>query len=147
MVRLLLSRLGDALVPCASLALVATVAVLVVFSERGPGDYDEETALTAARSLRFSDADAGTIVVVDAKSGARVAQFASGTNGFARGFLRGLARERRRFGVPVDAPYLLGRNDEDRLTLRDPALHRDIVFDAFGSTNRDVFESLLLSDS
>jgi putative photosynthetic complex assembly protein len=147
MLRQVRSRLSGALAPCASLALVALVAAFVVFSDRDSGQGEEEAALTAARALRFSDADGGTIVVVDADSGAKVAQFASGTNGFARGFLRGLARERRRFGVPVDAPYLLGHNEEDRLTLRDPALHRDIVFDAFGSTNRDVFASLLISDS
>ena len=38
---------------------------------------------------------------------------------------------------------VLGRNDEARLTLRDPALDRDLVFDAFGSSNRKAFETLL----
>jgi putative photosynthetic complex assembly protein len=97
--------------------------------------------LTEARVLWFLDQE-GEVVVIDTLTDEQIARFKSGTNGFARGLLRGLARDRRLRDADLAAPFLLGFNSQDRLTLRDPETRTDIVLDAFGSTNRDVFSRL-----
>jgi putative photosynthetic complex assembly protein len=125
-------------------------AALVMFSlsvvaiERITGSGIEESAmpgLSETRTLRFLDQD-GEVVVFDDRTELIVARFGSGTNGFARGLLRGLARDRRLREADRSAPFELGFNAENRLTLRDPETSTDIVLDAFGSTNRNVFSDL-----
>ena len=63
----------------------------------------------------------------------------TGENGFFRGALRGLARERRRAGLGSEQPFqLIGRAD-GRLTLTDPATGQRIDLESFGPTNAAVF--------
>jgi putative photosynthetic complex assembly protein len=66
-----------------------------------------------------------------------------GTNGFVRGVLRGLARERRRQGLGSEIPFHLAQRADGRLTLVDPATERVIDLKAFGPTNTQAFARLL----
>lgn len=93
------------------------------------------------RELRFVDASNGDVLALDTTSGETVARFA-GEQGFVRGTLRALARERSRRGLGADAPLQLRAHTDGRLTLRDPATGERIGLEAFGSSNLAVFAHL-----
>ena len=93
------------------------------------------------RELRFVDAPNGDVLALDAGNGDTVARFA-GEQGFVRGTLRALARERGRRGLGAEAPLQLVAQGDGRLTLRDPATGERIGLEAFGSSNLAVFAAL-----
>lgn len=93
-------------------------------------------------ALRFEDR-AGAVVVKSGADGREIAVLAPGTNGFVRGVLRGLARERRKTGTGAEPPFQLVRRVDGRLSLVDPETGREIQLDAFGPTNVEAFARLL----
>ena len=98
--------------------------------------------MTGSHWLRFSDQDDGSVSILDAQSGTLIDSLAPGSNGFARGLLRGMNRERRKSGLTMVEPFELGRNRDGQLVLRDPLLGSEIVMSAFGHTNEAVFDRL-----
>lgn len=132
---------GVALISAAIL-LVAMVRLTGVGDLRTPQD-----AVIAERMLSFADEKDGGIRVQDASTGQLVAHVAPGTNGFLRGTLRGLARERRRDGIGPEAAFHLSARSDGRLLLQDPATGRLIDLGAFGPTNAEVFARLLAGRS
>lgn len=96
-----------------------------------------------SRALRFADRGDGAVVVEDAGSGRAVAVLAPGSNGFVRGVMRGLARERRRAGVGAETPFVLTRWADGRLSLEDPATGRRIALEPFGPANAAAFARML----
>jgi putative photosynthetic complex assembly protein len=97
----------------------------------------------AARDLRFLDRGDGAVVVTDL-DGAEVATILPASEqGFVRGVLRGLARERRLKDVGPDAPFRLEQWSDNGLTLTDLGTGRQIELGAFGSTNRAAFAVML----
>jgi putative photosynthetic complex assembly protein len=93
------------------------------------------------RLLRFEDRPEGDIAVVDAAHGREVARL-RGEQGFARGALRTLARERMRRGLGPDVPFELSGYADGKLVLRDPATGERIHLEAFGHSNAAVFAQL-----
>ena len=83
----------------------------------------------------------GDVRVIDATSGQEVALF-SGEQGFLRGTLRAMARQRRIAQAERNAPLLLRGLSDGRLQLLDPTQAAVIDLDSFGPTNRAVFASL-----
>ncbi len=65
-------------------------------------------------------------------------------NGFIRGVLRGMARDRKLRDIGPAAPFTLTLFSDDALTLADPATGRSIELGSFGPTNRQSFADLLL---
>ena len=102
-----------------------------------------EAMLVESRDLHFADRADGAVVAFDSDVAAPVAVLAPGTNGFARGVLRGLARERRRSDIGMEPPVRLTRWSDGRLTLEDPTTGRRIELGAFGPTNAAVFAELM----
>ena len=98
--------------------------------------------VAATRSLVFTDRDDGA-VAVSAPDGTPVAVLPPGTNGFVRGALRGLARERRREDAAMSAPFHVTEYIDGRVTLQDPATGRWVDLRAFGATNAGAFARLL----
>lgn len=96
-----------------------------------------------ARELRFEDRADGAVTVWDVEADRMVDVLAPGTNGFVRGALRGLARERRRNELSAQPPFRLILHEGGRLALEDPATGRSIDLEAFGPTNREAFARLL----
>ena len=94
------------------------------------------------RSLIFRDEPDGSISVQDASSGVQVTQF-HGEQGFVRGTLRALSRERKRQGLDASHPLTLSLESDRRLVLRDPSTGEHIDLASFGATNREVFAALL----
>jgi len=111
----------------------------------GHNDYGMATANTvAAVEMRFLDREDGA-VVVQGPDERIIAVLPPGTNGFARGVLRGLARERRQHHLDSGPTFRLVRWADGRLSLEDPATGRHVNLEAFGPTNARVFADLLVS--
>lgn len=122
-----------------AVSLVSVTAVRV--SGIDVREPDAEAAVT--RSLRFEDTPEGGVAVIDAASG-RVVETFTGEQGFLRGSLRSMARERKARGLGSEQPFeLIGRKD-GRLTLIDSATGVRIDLESFGPTNAGVFGRLLL---
>lgn len=97
----------------------------------------------AARDLYFRDREQGGIEVLSAETGSVLTVFEPGTNGFARGVLRGLVRERRAVGAGTNIPFRLVKFNDGRLNLIDPVTGQQVELVSFGATNLNVFGSLL----
>lgn len=123
--------------------IVLTIAAAGVGRITGPVRSFEPSAAVASRNLRFEDRPDGSVAVRDARDGAPVAVMAPATNGFLRATLRGLARERYHQDLTSELPFRLTRWADGRLTLEDPATHREVELEAFGETNEAVFARLL----
>ncbi|MEM8769908.1 MAG: photosynthetic complex assembly protein PuhC [Pseudomonadota bacterium] len=133
---------GESRIVALAVGVLFSAAIIALLQKPDDAENPALAPLTGVTVLRFTDAADGSIRALHVPSGEERARFESGTNGFARGLLRGLSRERRLHGIDQNEPFLLGRTVDGRLTLRDPTLATDIVLDAFGSTNRDVFRQL-----
>lgn len=136
-----LPLLGAAFLIVASLLLVAMVR-LTGFG----ASHVEDSEAVMVRELRFEDRADGSIAVLDAREGNVVYSVAPGTNGFLRGTMRGLARERKRQGSGPEYPFRLIGHTDGRLTLEDPATGRRIDLESFGPTNAAVFSRLLVTE-
>jgi putative photosynthetic complex assembly protein len=128
----------------AALLVAFTVTSAAVSRISGLGTVQmPEAAAVENRPLRFQDMRDGSIQVTDARTGQVAASVEPGTNGFIRGTLRGLARERKRRGIGIEPPFILTRWADGRLSLEDPTTSRVIALDAFGPTNGEAFAQLL----
>lgn len=112
------------------------------FSGIGTTQAPEADAVQS-RTLRFEDRADGAVVVYDAKSDHVIDVLAPGTNGFIRGVMRGLARQRRREDLGASPPFVLTRWSDDRLSIEDVATHVRIELESFGPTNEAAFAHLL----
>jgi putative photosynthetic complex assembly protein len=97
----------------------------------------------ASRDLRFADRADGAIVVTDARTDAIVETLPPGQEGFVRGAMRGLVRDRRRADTGPDQPFRLSAWPDGRLTLHDTATGHTMELHAFGRTNAEAFLKLL----
>ncbi|RYY94617.1 MAG: photosynthetic complex assembly protein PuhC [Comamonadaceae bacterium] len=136
-------------VPRGMLAALGAIVVLTVVAVAfvrltGIGVVEvPQAAPVAVREFRFEDQDDGGIRVLDARSGRVVHTVLPETNGFLRGTMRGLARERHRRGLGQQTPFrMIGRAD-GKLTLEDPATGRQVDLGSFGPTNAAVFAGLM----
>lgn len=93
--------------------------------------------------LRFEDRSDGAVAVYAADDGQVVTVLPPGTNGFVRGVLRGLARERMLHEQGSETPFRLTRWADGRLSIDDPATGRQIDLGGFGPTNAQAFGRLL----
>lgn len=103
----------------------------------------EQATPVETRALRFEDRADGSVAVLEYGSRKVIEVYAPGTNGFVRGVMRGLARDRMLRGLGDEAPFELIRWDDDRLSLRDTATGYQIELVSFGITQLEVFAELL----
>lgn len=101
----------------------------------------QPSAAVESRELRFVDEPNGGVGIYEGET--RIELLAPGTNGFARGALRGLARERGRQNIGAEPPFRLTRWADGRLSLEDPTTGRRIDLEAFGPSNAGVFARLM----
>lgn len=95
-------------------------------------------ATLAERTLAFADTADGAVRVSDAASGQTLAEL-HGEQGFLRGVLRGLARERRAQQLGAATPYVLSLHADGRLLITDPQTGQRIDLASFGPDNAAVF--------
>lgn len=137
------------IVPTPALVMAAALVVVVIglaVAARwfNTGAFRETTAAVAVeRSLRFTDALDGGILVTDGATGVEAAALPPGTNGFLRGALRTLSRARRAAGLGSEAPFRLVRYVDGRLLLHDPATGQHVTITSFGPTQVAAFDRLL----
>ncbi|WP_405234850.1 photosynthetic complex assembly protein PuhC [Lentisalinibacter orientalis] len=101
------------------------------------------SAAVESRELAFEDAADGSVVVRDPAAGDVLYVVEPGTNGFLRGVLRGLARDRKLRGIGPEPAFVLTRWADGRLTLEDPETERRLYLGPFGSDNVKIFVTLL----
>lgn len=101
---------------------------------------------TASRDLRFSDRSDGAVVVTNARTGREVDVVEPGTEGFVRGAMRGLVRQRRIAEIGPDMPFRLSVWPDGRITLQDTANGNTMELHAFGRTNAEAFLRLLAAE-
>jgi putative photosynthetic complex assembly protein len=104
--------------------------------------HEPDASVVAMRELRFEDGDDGSVVITDARTGQAAARI-NGEQGFLRGSLRAMARERKRSGIGAGPAFQLLARSDGRLTLFDPATQQRIDLESFGPTNAAVFSRLL----
>lgn len=129
--------LGAALVVAGTLALV-TIGGLTPVDPRQSG-----VSALDSRDLLFADRADGGVAVTDARDGRLIVMVAPGQDGFVRGAMRGLARDRKLNALGAAAPFRLTRWADGRMTLEDTATGRMLEMTAFGQTNTEAFMRFL----
>lgn len=120
-----------------------TAGVATTRVTEADGAARREAAAVQWRTLRFNDTADHGIAIHDAATG-RPLDTLYGEQGFVRGVLRTLTRERRIQGVSDSvAAFELAVGTDGRLTLRDPATGLSLDLIAFGPTNAGAFARLL----
>jgi putative photosynthetic complex assembly protein len=119
-------------------ALLLLIASIGALRLSGWAPASGPSAAVAERLLRFSDQPDGGVLVTDAATG-RAVQTLHGEQGFLRGVLRGLARDRRANGVDQLPPYRLSLHAEGRLLIADTQTGHFIDLASFGRDNAAVF--------
>lgn len=130
-----------------ALALTTLVKVGVLNREAIPAVARSEAhiAPTVVRELTFTDRGDGAVVVRDVTTGETVRVLVDGVlgNGFVRGVMRGMARERHFRGVGMTPPFTLTLWKNGTLSLDDKSTGRSIELGSFGPDNRAAFAALL----
>lgn len=136
------------LLALAGIALASVLAVAWVRPSATPSapplpQAQRQAGALQWRTLHFSDTADHGIAIHDAANG-RLLDTLHGEQGFVRGVLRALTRERRIRGVSGSAAaFELAVGADGRLTLHDPATGLSLDLLAFGPTNAGAFARLL----
>jgi len=101
----------------------------------------------AVLEVRFEDRPDGAIAMLEASSGRELSVVPPRTNGFIRGVLRGMFRNRRLESLGPDGTFRLAREADGRLSLEDEQTGRRVDLGAFGPTNSAAFAELLAAGS
>jgi len=130
-----------------TLAVLAGTLVLATLGHKAPVNPAAIGAQpTASRDLHFADRADGAVVVSDAVTGRQVEIVEPGADGFVRGAMRGLVRQRRIAEIGPDLPFRLSTWSNGRITLQDTANGNTMELHAFGRTNVEAFLRLLAKE-
>jgi len=125
-------------------ALVAFTLVLTAGARLSrPGVPAPRPVPVESVEVRFEDRSDGSIAMLDPASGRELARVPPASNGFIRGVLRGLFRERKLEALGRAGTFRLERGVDARLAIEDLATHRRIDLTAFGPDNTAAFARLL----
>ena len=131
------------LLSAAALVAFAFVAVSIGrFTELGEAPKPQAEALQS-RDLLFLDRADGAVLVYEVGMETALDVLEPGTNGFLRGVMRGVARERKLSNVSNSDPVRPTLWDDGRLTLDDLSTNYHVGLIAFGPTNAGAFARLL----
>ncbi len=124
------------------LLMVTALAVIALARNAPQAPSVPQADIAQMRTLRFTDQPDGSVAAIDVDTGQLVRRF-EGEQGFLRGTLRALLRERRMRGIDAAPPFELILHRDGRLTLHDPSTGTRIALESFGETNTRVFARLL----
>jgi putative photosynthetic complex assembly protein len=127
-------------------ALGLTFAAAAAVRLSGTPIREPDARAVAIRQLRFADQPDGGIAVIDAASG-NTLDVVHGEQGFLRGTLRGLVRERKRRGLSSAEPLQLIARADGRLTLADASTGERIELESFGPSNVAIYVRWLQAPS
>jgi putative photosynthetic complex assembly protein len=108
----------------------------------GNGPDQRAAAPTVQRSLLFQDQKDGGVLVADGRTGETLTVL-HGEQGFVRGALRALTRERHARGLGSNLPFDLVARVDGRVTLMDPSTGHRVDLESFGPTNTAEFARFL----
>jgi putative photosynthetic complex assembly protein len=107
----------------------------------------DASRIVASSELRFEDRADGAVLVYSSPQDHLIDTLPPGTNGFVRGVLRGLVRERRADLIGAAPPFRLTRWADGRLSLDDPSTGRHVDLEVFGPTNAAAFAHILIAST
>ena len=93
--------------------------------------------------MRFQDKPDGSVVVLNADSGAELETIAPGQDAFIRAVMRGFVRDRKLRKIGAEVPFNLSLYPNKRLTMSDPTTGKEIDLRVFGPTNEGAFARFL----
>ncbi len=134
---------GALIAAAAMISLALLAAAIGRLSGAGAASSVPVVAALKSRELRFEDRPDGAVTVYEPGADQVPMVLPPGSNGFVRGVLRGLARDRRSRGIGAGISFRLTEWADGRLTLEDLATGRRIELGSFGATNREAFARLL----
>jgi putative photosynthetic complex assembly protein len=139
-------KIPRALLLGACAMVVASILMVGVARLTGyqPAEAPASTVVDS-HDLRFADRADGAVLIYDANDGELAYTIEPGTNGFVRGVLRGLVRDRRAEKIGAAPPFRLTRWANGRLSLDDPSTGRHVDLEVFGETNAGAFADILLA--
>lgn len=133
------------LVSVGSLLAFSLISVsLIRLTGNGPDQL--AARVLESSSLRFEDRQNGAVAVIDGASG-KVLDELAGEQGFLRGTVRALARERQALHIGSEMAFNLIASADGRLVLSDPVTGQKVDLASFGPTNAAVFARFLPSRS
>lgn len=127
----------------AGAAVVGSLLLVAIARFTDTGRPADVGTPSVSRDFRFADRPDGGIGVYVPGVAEPVTVVAPASNGFIRGTLRGLNRERRREDLAAEIPFRISAWPDGRLTLEDLSNGRRIDLLAFGQTNAEAFAQLL----
>lgn len=118
--------------------LVFIMGAIAMVRITGNGPDQLAAATITERLLRFEDSPDGGVAVIDGETG-KLLTVITGQQGFFRGALRALTRDRAARKIGPEQPFKLISRTDGRLTLFDPISGQRIDLESFGPTNAAVF--------
>jgi len=127
---------------CAAGILAFSLIGVGLIRITGNGPDQRAAAPTVQRSLVFQDEKDGGIRVSDGVTGQTLTVL-YGEQGFVRGALRALSRERFSRGIGSSQAFDLVARVDGRVTLMDPSTGQRVDLESFGPTNTAEFARFL----
>lgn len=127
---------------CAAGILALSLISVGLVRITGNGPDQKAAAPTLQRSLVFLDQKDGGVRVEDGVTGETLTVL-HGEQGFVRGALRALTRERYSRGIGSATPFELISRVDGRVTLLDPSTGQRVDLESFGPTNVAEFSRFL----
>jgi putative photosynthetic complex assembly protein len=127
---------------CAAGIMAFSLISVGLIRVTGNGPDQIAAAATLQRSLVFQDQKDGGVRVEDGVTGETLTVL-HGEQGFVRGSLRALSRERYSRGIGSSAPFDLIARVDGRVTLFDPSTGQGVDLESFGPTNTAEFARFL----
>ena len=127
---------------CAAAILAFSLISVGLIRVTGNGPDQRAAAATLQRSLVFQDQKNGGVRVEDGVTGETLTVL-HGEQGFVRGALRALSRERYSRGIGSSAPFDVIARVDGRVTLFDPSTGQRVDLESFGPTNTAEFTRFL----
>ena len=122
--------------------LLFTLGSVALVRITGNGPDQLAAATVAERLLRFEDRPGGGVAVIDGETG-KLLTVMTGEQGFLRGAVRALARDRNARKIGPEQPFKLISRTDGRLTLFDPVSGQRVDLESFGTSNAGVFAPFL----
>ncbi len=122
--------------------LAFTMGAVALVRITGNGPDQLAAATITERLLRFEDSAGGGVAVIDGETG-QLLTTVTGEQGFFRGAIRALARDRIARKIGSEQPFKLISRTDGRLTLFDPVSDQRVDLESFGPTNAGVFAQFL----